>query len=236
MRRLLDQEILTDRQVWWAVMNDGEAMGDHSDPLSDQIPESVQLIADTREQVFAALTQAGREPWLALSEHDLRTLVNQALPTVWQHLGHVALKATGAPAWWAPEHRYGLAVHGPDLHPLTLARVAPDALHWHWVTAASAADALEKLESLGVRGELNHLVDVQVVMAMIDQLKSLRTHRGAGAWTDARFTGSLDARRRALRIEERGGAQAHQEALDRRRASLGKPAPHDPHDTMTVAA
>lgn len=218
-------------------MADAYPESDPGNPLSDRIPQAVLVLGDTRTQVFDALAAAGREPWMALNEHDLRELIRQALPNAWQRLSQGALHATGAPAWWSPSHRYGLAVHAD--HPTaTEAGVGPASpvMTWHWVNAPSAAAAIELLDSQGVRGELKHLVDVQVVMHVIGQLAKMRTDRGVGAWTDARFLGSLDARRRVLAIERHGSVEAQQAVRDRRRSSLGHPAPRDPNDTTTVAA
>lgn len=233
MRRLLAHETLTPQQMWWAVMV--EHRHDESDPLSDQVPEAVMLIADTREQVFEALAQAGREPWLAVSEAELRDLLTLALPSMGQRLTQKALRATGAPAWWTPVHRYGVALFTRSHDPLA-PEAEVSAMTWHWVSAPSAADAIEMLEAEGIRGELSHLVDVQVIMQVLADMAHSRKHRGAGVWSDGRFIGTLTARRRALNVEKHGGEQSFRTHIDALRASLGQPAPFPPEPPVDFRA
>jgi hypothetical protein len=224
MRRLLAHETLSTDQIWWAVMADHRH--DESDPLSDLVPEAVMVIADEQSQVFQSLAQADREPWLAVSETQLRSLLNQALPSITQKLTQAALRVTGAPAWWSPSHRYGVAVLS-DVEGDSSADTAATSsvITWHWLSASSAADAIETLESQGIRGEISQLIDVQVIMQVLADMEQVRKDRGAGVFTDARFIGSMAARRRALNAEKHGGEQMYQASLAARRASLGRPAP-----------
>lgn len=235
MRRLLAHETLTPNQLWWAVMADYRS--DLSDPLSDVIPEAVMVIADTQTQVFQSLAQAEREPWLAVSEAQLRQLLDQALPSIGQRLLQAALRVTGSPAWWSPTHRYGAAVVTPaQASSSDNGSLLPSTVTWYWLSASSAADAIETLEARGVHGQISQLVDVQVILQVLEDMAKIRAERGAGVWTDARFIGSMAERRRALSVEEHGSARVRQAALDDRRASLGRPAPPAPEPPTELCA
>lgn len=213
MPRLLAQETLSPDQVWWAV----------ACPQGEDQPEDVLLIADDRKQALGSLVRAGRDPWLTINETELKALMKAAFPQAWKRVSQRVLRLSGLPDWWVPIHRYGLAVHQEN-----------EGLQWFWLSAPNPAAALHQLNEQALDGELVHLIDVQALLAIEQQLEALRTSGGEGAYRDARFEGEQDARQRALAIDASGGEAAYRARLEALRASLGQSRP-DPEDPFEVA-
>ena len=218
MTYLLKNETLNAEQVWWVIVADIDhsinigSISAQSDPLSDHMPEAVMIIADTYDQVVRMIEKSDRRVFLSLNEQKLKDLLRDALPSVWQKISQNALHMTGAAAWLSSTHRYGIALHNDEDR---------ETLQWHWVEAFNVQQALDYVRLSQPFLSVAQIIDVQVIMDVITQLKNVRQNGGAGVWGDARFEGQIDARRRQLRVEHYGGEENYRNMILDRRSSLG---------------